>query len=264
MPTPGFRAGAPGEFSNFPQIAGFYSQLAGVLAGFAFAALITLIASQLVAASSLDMTLRSYRPLISAFLGLVATSLNYAIIAGEERDTARLAELEITAGAGFCVAALMVLYAILVLLRGVEKDLAAAGTMSGRTADLLRNTLVFGVCPLLTVMMYGTLRDHNLVKYGDSQFRGLDLAALIILALTIALWPFMIAFFKLPSGGSAMIENISRGGVAIAVLSLLASTLTISFSSSGSSRSDCFPLVCLLVLTLHNWSVMYSAARYKL
>lgn len=251
------------KFSNFPQIAGFYSQLAGVLAGFAFAGLITLIASQLVSGSVADITLRSYRPLIGAFLGLVATSLNYAIVAGEDRDTPRLAELEVTAGLGFCVAGSMALYSILVLLRGVQKDLSGNGTMSGRTADLLRGTLVFGVCPLLIIMMYGTVRDHNIAKYGNSEFRGLDIAVLAVLVATLLYVPFIASRFRRPMTSSALVDNISRIGVTIAVASLLASTLTISFSSQDDTVPDLMPLLCVITLAMFNSLVMYSAARYR-
>lgn len=251
------------KFSNFPQIAGFYSQLAGVLAGFAFAGLITLIAAQLVSGSRADITLRSYRPLIGAFLGLVATSLNYAIVAGEDRDTPRLAELEVTAGLGFCVAALMALYSILVLLRGVQKDLSQDGLMSGRTADLLRGTLIFGVCPLLVVMMYGTVRDHNIAKYGTAEFRGLDLAVAILLGLTVCAIPVMVRNFRRPASSGRMVDGIAKIGVIVAVLSLLASTLTISFSTPNETVPDYVPLVCVFALAVFNSFVMYSAARYR-
>ncbi|WP_086672935.1 hypothetical protein [Amycolatopsis pretoriensis] len=251
------------KFSNFPQIAGFYSQLAGVLAGFAFAGLITLIASQLVSGSVADITLRSYRPLIGAFLGLVATSLNYAIVAGEDRDTPRLAELEVTAGLGFCVAALMVLYSILVLLRGVQTDLSGNGQMSGDTADLLRGTLIFGVCPLLVVMMYGTVRDHNIAKYGSADFRGLDIAVAIILLLTFCYMPVMKQNFRKPTSTRGQVDTIAKAGVILALLSLLASTLTISFSTPDETVSDYVPLLCVLILALYNFAVMYSASRYR-
>ena len=75
--------------------------------GFVFTSLIGLIGAQIATRHPLDFTLRSYRPLIAAFLGLVATSLNYAIIAGEEGKKPRVAQLEIVAGLGFCAAATM-------------------------------------------------------------------------------------------------------------------------------------------------------------
>lgn len=112
--------------------------------------------------------------------------------------------------------------------------------MSGRTADLLRATLIFGVCPLLIVTMYSASRDHLLAKYGDLRLHGLDLAALILLVMTIMLWPIMIRQYKKATGADWLVDNISRIGIAIAVLSLLASTLTIpSQARTLSSLTTC-------------------------
>lgn len=52
---------------NFSAIAGFYSQLAGVLAGFAFAGLIALLAAQLSSPGSASAALKCFVPLISSF-----------------------------------------------------------------------------------------------------------------------------------------------------------------------------------------------------
>jgi hypothetical protein len=62
------------DVQNFGAIAGFYSQLAGVLAGFAFAGLIALVAAQLTSENRASITLQSFAPLISSLIGLIASS----------------------------------------------------------------------------------------------------------------------------------------------------------------------------------------------
>ncbi len=266
------------RFSNFPEIAGFYSQLAAVLAGFVFAGLITLIAAQLVSGNVADMALRSYRPLVSAFAGLVATSFNYAIIAGEGRDTHRLAELEVTGGLGFCVAAALMLYSIIVLLRGVEYDLSNRGAGSGRTANLLRSTVIFGVSPLLLVMEYAAVGDHLLANHSTAGFRGLDLLALVLFLMTVGVAVAVTRRYperkesrgadpradaRRQAGPDQLVDRLARAGMVIAILSLLASSLTINFVDKDQRYSDYVPAGCLIVLAVFMWTMMYSVATYR-
>ena len=65
---------------------------------------------------------QSYAPLTRAFLGLVATSLNYAIVAGDQSNSGRNASLETAGGVGFAVAGAMLVFSILILLHAVERD----------------------------------------------------------------------------------------------------------------------------------------------
>lgn len=249
---------------NYPEIAKLYSQLSGVLAGFVFTSLIGLICAQISTRRHLDLTLRSYRPLIAAFLGLVATSLNYAIIAGEKDGTERVTQLAVAAGLGFCIAGTMALYSILVLLRGIEGDLYSDRPGSGRSAELLRRTIVFGACPLLFVLMWGAQRDHLAMKYASSGFHGLDLAYMIAGLLTL-----LLSFIKRNAhddGGEnsgKLIEFICYVAVAITIASLLTSSLTISYTDRNSLRSDYFYLPYLLVLTFFFWLIIWSSASYR-
>lgn len=145
-----------GDTIDYSAVAGFYSQLAGVLAGFAFAGchhtgLVALEAAQLTSGNRAGIALQSFAPLISSFIGLVATSLNYAIIASEGH-TARGAGLETVGGIGFCVAGLMLFYSILVLLHGVASDVSKAEsrwvtTILARTVRLVRKCINLGLAP---------------------------------------------------------------------------------------------------------------------
>ena len=109
--------------TNFSTAASLYSQPAGVLAGFAFAGLVALISVRLAGGSTAAPNLpQSYAPLTRAFLGLVATSLNYAIVAGDQSNSGRNASLETAGGVGFAVAGAMLVFSILILLHAVERD----------------------------------------------------------------------------------------------------------------------------------------------
>lgn len=82
---------------DLPEVAGFYSQLAGVLAGFSFAALVALVASKRESAAGAKFRWYSVAPLTSAFVALVASSLDYALVAGETAGT-NFASLVATTG----------------------------------------------------------------------------------------------------------------------------------------------------------------------
>lgn len=119
-------------------VAGFYSQLTGVLAGFAFAGLVLILTHRLdnvnrpldsakqctaerVAlqhATTAAMTL-----LFSAFLGLVLASLSYAVIAGGPDIQGRGSLGHVVAGAGFGAASLILLLALYVLLSTISPGL---------------------------------------------------------------------------------------------------------------------------------------------
>jgi hypothetical protein len=86
-------AAAAIDAPNLPAVAGLYSQLAGVLAGFGFAGVITLIAAQLASGHSASSTLQSGSALVGAFIALVMSSLNYAVVAGEIAGTSRVVAL---------------------------------------------------------------------------------------------------------------------------------------------------------------------------
>jgi Co/Zn/Cd efflux system component len=110
---------------NIAITAGFYSQLAGVLAGFAFAALILLLTVRLAPPSTPPTTpspfARSTRVLVVAFVGLVLTSVNYAVLAGDTSNSPRSALLELLAGLGFASSGALLLYAIALTFDGVNR-----------------------------------------------------------------------------------------------------------------------------------------------
>jgi hypothetical protein len=106
---------------DYSQIASLYSQLAGVLAGFAFTAVTVVVTVRVEAKKHGRSFDNALRPLISGFLGLILTSLNYAAIAGDKTRGARSTLLEIIAGIGFAASALLLIYAVLLMLIATRK-----------------------------------------------------------------------------------------------------------------------------------------------
>ena len=83
--------------------AGLYSQLAGVLAGFAFTSLMLLTTASGRIQSSRAFT-DATRILVASFLALILTSVNYAVLAGDPGTDGRTASEEPILGVGFAVA----------------------------------------------------------------------------------------------------------------------------------------------------------------
>ncbi len=99
---------AQGSVDN-AMVAGFYSQLTGVLAGFSFAGLVLVVTARIDASgqpvqppvhAATDATIAL---LFSSFVGLVLSSLSYAVIAGETHGSAATSLSHVVAGLGFGV-----------------------------------------------------------------------------------------------------------------------------------------------------------------
>ncbi len=106
-------AGQGQAFDN-AQVAALYSQLTGVLAGFAFAALVVVLARRLEGAETLSRDSEATAAvdaalglLFSAFIGLALSSLAYALVAGETTAHARASLEHVVAGVGFGASAMV-------------------------------------------------------------------------------------------------------------------------------------------------------------
>ena len=254
-------SGAP----NLPAVAGFYSQLAGVLAGFGFAGLVTLIAAQLNSGTTATKTLESGTPLIGAFIALVTSSLNYAVVAGEPIGSARVAALHTIAGLGFSVAGVMLLYSILVLLRGLESDVPSSQATSNATANLLRTVIVLAISQIIVLLMWGGTRDHLIQKYGPApNLFNLDWVILGLFGVTVATCIyFRVWLFNSPQHHPRLTRTITFTATQLAVLSVLGSAALISFSAVDTQVSDIFPLTATILSAGFAVAVAYSASRYS-
>lgn len=158
---------------------GFYSQLAGVLAGFAFAGLVALLTARIGARSSPRDLAAAYRPTVSAFVGLVAASMSFALAAGDPTNLGRASSLETAAGLGFASAVLALLYSMLVLLHAVEKDVPDDTGQTRAAFRLLQSAFVVVVCPLAVLVFSAGMHDHIRLRAGSTTgLQGLDVASL--------------------------------------------------------------------------------------
>lgn len=247
---------------NLPAVASLYSQLAGVLAGFAFAGLIALIAAQLTTNHSAGKTLESGGPLLAAFVALAVSSLDYAVVAGETAGTARVASLQTVSGVGFSVAGIMLLYSMLVLVRGLESDAPQSRTISHAMGNLIRAVIVFLLAPVVVLLMWSGARDHVIQKYGDVGFTGLDWATLsVLLVVVLAVIVYAVKFFNWPQHHPALTQLISGVGVVLASVSVLGATTLVSFTESSTPVPDALSVVAIILVGGFALLVAYSASR---
>ncbi len=181
-----------GESSfNLAQTAGLYSTLAGVLAGFAFAALILLITARLTSpGANVEAFAHAAQVLLAAFVGLVLTSLNYAILAGERYSGGRAASEMLVASVGFAASGVLLLYALAVTLDTADKSVGAATSPLARVAARLRALAALFVTPLLVFYAQIGAEDYRAVHSGPDtalNLFGWGLVALQAL-LSAGLW----------------------------------------------------------------------------
>ncbi|MEH1059048.1 hypothetical protein V6U89_28060 [Micromonospora sp. CPCC 206171] len=247
---------------NLPQLAGYYSQLAGVLAGFSFAGLVALVTARR-GIDDVEVPIRhSVAPLTSAFIALVASSLDYAIVTGELAGTPRVASLQTIAGMGFSIAGIMLVFSILVLLSDLRHHVGSAAI------QLLGNTSVLILPPLLVMLMWGGLRDHLGQKYGAySEFVLADWIALGVFGVTlVAVVGFRVRSFRSfrPSsdlGRQAAV--LANAAALLAFLSLAGSTILITFTTAETTISDAVPISALVLVAVFCVATAYSASHYQ-
>jgi hypothetical protein len=94
---------------------GLYSTVAGVMAGFAFAAVFFMITDvrRVGSATVRDVAAQA---LSAAFLALLLSAVCWAIVAGEKETAGRAATIEVFAGCGFALAAVQLFYSLMLLI----------------------------------------------------------------------------------------------------------------------------------------------------
>lgn len=187
---------------NIAGVAGFYSQLAGVLAGLAFAALIFLASARLDAARNFspgaegtrrhlsEVLGSAYRMLLSAFLALTLVSLGDAVLAGSSVPSGRAATEETVLAVAFSLAGAMLFYAITLTLEATEtlSSNTAEGKFSAST--YARDVLVVIVAPVIVTYTALGMTDYADVRYGfDHSISVVELLGIgIIVVQLVASW----------------------------------------------------------------------------
>jgi protein-S-isoprenylcysteine O-methyltransferase Ste14 len=147
------------------QTAGFYSQLAGVLSGFAFAALLFLVTSSGQWATRDDDLKLTLRLVVAVFVSLVLTSLSYAMLAGDTANGGRAASIQLVVASGFISAGV----ALLLLVYRVLDDLEAARVVPSEVGASTLGSLRFLLAHALPVILIGTLLG-GIGDYSDIHF----------------------------------------------------------------------------------------------
>ncbi|GAA2669808.1 MULTISPECIES: hypothetical protein [Actinosynnema] len=251
---------------NYPAAASLFSQLAGVLAGFAFTGLITLVSTQLTSKRPTGKVLESGVPLLAAFVTLVLCSLNYAFVAAETPGRPRIATLQTSAGLGLCVASVMLLYSMLILIRGLEHDSPKSREISHTLGNTIRFVIVVIFPPLTVLLMWSGAHDHVLQKYGpDTGFRGLDWAVLAAATQTTATAIiFSRKFFKWKQHHPDLTRRVSTLSIVLATISILVTNFTGNVVRGEMTVSDLVLLGAVLLTDGFVLVVAYSASRFTM
>jgi hypothetical protein len=174
---------------DIAQTAGFYSQLAGVLAGFAFAAIMVLLTARMAPPTKPESEVQPFsgatRLLVVSLMGLILASLNYAILAGDSPGTHRSASLELVGGVSFGTAGLSVMYAIVLTIDGVTLAAHGAHHDLQSVGDFLRATLATVLTPLVFALVYLGVQDFTYTSAGPGIYP-IDIISWMLLLIQVA------------------------------------------------------------------------------
>jgi hypothetical protein len=112
---------------NISATAGFYSIVAGVMAGFAFISLSYFITAPHRAGDGQGEQRDKYnlavQALGAAFVALLLSCIAYAVMAGEHLPGGRASTIEVFAGCGFALAAIQLFYAIVLIIQAHHPEI---------------------------------------------------------------------------------------------------------------------------------------------
>jgi hypothetical protein len=209
--------------SSIPQVPGFdisktaqmYSTLAGVLAGFSFAGIITIATFKPEKESLLSKLLTTARPgknaqpgspepatdapaglpfalvvrvLGAAFLGLIIVSLSYASLSGTTDTAGAEVSDEIILGPAFAASAVQVFYALVLLTESLDTPY-----FKGKTALRIRPIVARWATLLAVFFVFDSARDYETLRYHGHYtyitFFGVTFGV-VQLIVSLVLYPF--------------------------------------------------------------------------
>jgi hypothetical protein len=247
------------------------SQLAGLLAGFAFSGLVFLVSTRIKVPDPQDAFASAVRTLIAAFLGLVLASLGYAALAGEPTEAhARSADTEPVVGVGFAVAGVLVIYAIVLTLGAAERLVQTPSKAHRQVSSSTRHILAAFVSPLLVFYIYLAIQDYEAARYGACHgVEPLDwLGISLIVAQVIASWflyPFMLGQYihaKSPDVAVQSTAWTSRLLLLITFATAVACAYIDAFTGPTETVSPIIPAACMMVIAVSTlgltWQLAYT------
>ncbi|WP_433556063.1 hypothetical protein ACQPWY_27375 [Pseudonocardia xinjiangensis] len=252
------------RYLDFSEIAALYSQLAGVLAGFSFAALIAIATVRLNESRPQKSVTSAYRPLMCSFFALVATSLNYAVMVGEKERSGRSAAVGAAAGVGFVAAGCLLVFAILVTLDTVENARPDRTGNAQKAVRLIRRIMTLVVPPLFVTLWLPALRDHKSVKYGSgAPFGMLDTSGLLAIGISATVSAALFLRYHRLSRSPSTTDLLSTPGVGVALASLFATGGYVTFMGEDAFVVDAVPLVELVLVTGLGVVTSFAACRFQ-
>jgi hypothetical protein len=257
--------------------AGFYSQLAGVLAGFAFTALMFLAATRISSPDRGHAFADAIRILVAAFISLVLTSLGYAIFAGEPSTAyKRIASEEPILGVGFAVSGALVIYAIVLTLDAANRLVKRPSAVRPEVGASTRRLLAMAGVPLLMFyIVQATQQDYVTARYGPCHGTvALDrLGTYLLYAQVAASWAgyTLLYLFGRRATSAAAVSRCaiwaSRTLLSITFGSAIAFALVDARLPRFHTLPPIFPATCLVVMFLAmlgmTWLLAYTGPPYR-
>ncbi|MHC1559163.1 hypothetical protein ACR9E3_09405 [Actinomycetospora sp. C-140] len=253
----------PSGLSALRDAAGFYSQLSGVLAGFAFAGLVALIAARIGARSSYGDLAVAYRPTVSAFVCLVAASMSFALAAGDPTSLGRASSLETAAGLGFAAAVLTLLYSLLVLLHAVERDVPDETGQTRSAFSLLQRAFVVLVCPLTVLVFSAGMHDHIRLRTGTTTgLQGLDVASLAAVGAVLVVGLLARRFAtRMRERRPSAPDRLPALSMGMALVAVGVSTVVVIAADPCRPSPDLLPATELALVAIFAAAAAVTAAR---
>lgn len=235
-----------------------YSQLAGLLAGFAFSGLIFLITTRIGVADPRDSFASAVRALVAAFIGLVLSSLGYAVLAGEPTGARALsASLEPILGVGFAVTGSLVIYAIVLTLDAAEHLVQTPSPTHGQVSASIRHILACFVAPLLVLYVHLGIQDYEVARFSPCHgMKPLDWVGFCFIAVqAVASWliyPVMIRRHVRAKKWEVAVRSTARISWLLLLLtfgSAVAFALVSALAKTDRTIEPEIPGVCIAIIT---------------
>lgn len=217
-------------------IAELYSQLSGVLAGFALTAVFIVISHFLGEAAPTgrrEEALGQALPaLLAALLGLLLSSLTYCIVAADGDNPGRALFEHVVAGVGFSVAGGLLIFAAVLLIEGVlpYDPVHYARRLLGQCVPL----------PIFALLCDGAYA-YGKAYHGGRAPGWLGVLIVLLLSLVLAVSVLGYAAYGRPgldgirvTGGGAT-RTIAVSGLSIVTVCLLSVVTTMGLAGTGCS-----------------------------
>lgn len=217
-------------------VAGLYSQLSGVLAGFALTAVFIVVAHFLGEAAPTgrrEEALGQALPaLLAALLGLVFTSLTYCVVAADRDNPGRALFEHLVAGVGFSVSGALVIFAAVLLIEGVlpYDPVHYARRLLGQCAPL----------PIFALLCNGAYAYGKAVHDGQAPgWLGVLIAVLLSVVLAVSVLGYAVygrpGLDGIRMTGDGATRTIAAGGLSVVTVCLLSVVTTMEVAGTGCS-----------------------------